>query len=69
MSRTQAATAVFLSAECHTDLVQSLYSHFLHRNADPGGMSVFVAAMEHGISDETIILLLAASPEYVRKSL
>jgi hypothetical protein len=63
-SRAAVAAEILFSTEAEQDLVNGLYQKLLHRQADSGGLSNFVAALQHGARDEDIILALAASAEY-----
>jgi uncharacterized protein GlcG (DUF336 family) len=52
------------STEYRQELVQSFYQQFLHRTADPNGLSVFVGALQFGDRDERVIAALIGSDEY-----
>src|SRR5262249_3239773 len=64
-SRTQVSSQVLGSAEYFTHLVQDFYTRFLHRAADPLGLTNAVNALEHGGTDETIIAGILGSDEYL----
>jgi hypothetical protein len=64
MSRPALVGAIESSLEYRTDLVQSLYSQFLHRNADSAGLNAFVTFLGAGGSVEQVASSMAGSPEY-----
>ncbi|HLJ93748.1 MAG TPA: DUF4214 domain-containing protein [Gemmataceae bacterium] len=64
LSRQAVAAGLLASAESNRLEVQSMYTQFLHRQADPGGLDTFTAALERGLSDEQLALLLLSSAEY-----
>ncbi len=37
---------------------------FLHRTADPGGLDAFTTALQRGVSNEQVALILMGSAEY-----
>ncbi len=47
-----------------THRVQGFYQTYLHRAADPAGMSALVGGLERGLRDETALALLLGSDEY-----
>jgi hypothetical protein len=63
-SPTQVAGAIITSHEYRQDLVQSYYSNFLGRDADSGGLNSWIAQLNSGTRDETIIAAIMGSPEY-----
>jgi hypothetical protein len=65
--RERIAEHVFATHEFRQDLVQSDYQRFLDRKADPGGLNAAVAALQNGLSDETLIAVLVGAPEYVAR--
>jgi hypothetical protein len=46
------------------DLVQAFYQHFLHRQADPGGLQNFVNDLGSGTTEEQVQETIVTSPEY-----
>jgi microcystin-dependent protein len=54
------------SNEYQTDVVQSLYQHYLHRPAEPAALQSGVAFLNGGGADESLAAILAGSPEYFR---
>ncbi len=65
MTRTQVAQAIYSSPEYQQDLVQSFYMRYLHRVADSVGLNLSTAALRLGRSDESVILAIVSSPEYL----
>jgi hypothetical protein len=64
IGRALVATAVVNSPEARTRLVQSFYAAYLHRAADPGGLTFWVGALAHGASREQVIAGFLGSVEY-----
>jgi len=64
LSRQAVAAAVLASLESDQLEVQNLYMQFLHRATDPGGLDTFTSALQHGLSDEQVALILVGSAEY-----
>jgi autotransporter-associated beta strand protein len=64
VSRTQIAEAIFHSAEYQQNLVQSYYSRFLKRPADPVGLIGLAGFLKQGIPDELVAAVLLGSDEY-----
>lgn len=62
---TRASVAVdFLSSqEYRTHLVQSDYTTFLQRAADPGGLAYWVNALNAGAKDQDLLAAIFGSPE------
>jgi hypothetical protein len=44
--------------------VQGLYTQFLRRPADTGGLAAFSGALERSVSEQGVIALLLSSEEY-----
>src|SRR5439155_3229415 len=63
-ARRNVAEQIFSTNEYRQDLVQSYYQRYLNRGADSGGLSAAVAALKNGLSDESLIAVIASSPEY-----
>jgi hypothetical protein len=63
-SRADVTADVFGSSEYLQDLVDSFYTRFLRRNADVAGMASFVAALQNGANQESVIATLTTSAEY-----
>jgi hypothetical protein len=58
------AAAVFASVESDHLEVQSLYIQFLDRAADSSGLDTFTNALQNGLSDQQVALILMGSGEY-----
>jgi hypothetical protein len=54
------------STEYRTNQVNNLYSHYLHRKADPGALQAFVSFLQAGGTIEQVADVLVASPEYLQ---
>jgi uncharacterized delta-60 repeat protein len=67
-SRSVVATFVMTSLESDQMEVQSLYSRFLRRTADHGGLDAFSSALQRGVSHELIIAALLGSDEYFSRA-
>jgi hypothetical protein len=52
------------SLEFRLDEVQIIYQHFLHRPADPGGLTAFANALGAGATIEQVDEAIVSSPEY-----
>jgi hypothetical protein len=52
------------SQEFHINAVNQLYASLLRRQADPGGLSAFVAALDHGATIDQVKEAILGSPEY-----
>ena len=66
LTRQQVGAVIFSSMEYFGDLVQGLYHRFLHRPADPTGLSNAVNALTSGaLTDEGVIAGLVGSDEYL----
>jgi FKBP-type peptidyl-prolyl cis-trans isomerase len=69
MSREAVAYQVLCSTEYRIDLVESYYSHFLHRGADLGGLESWVGqGLAAGMSDQDVIAGFVSSPEFESSS-
>ena len=64
LSRQAVAAAVLASLESDQLEVQNLYMQFLHRATDPGGLDAFTTALQRGVSNEQVALILMGSAEY-----
>jgi uncharacterized delta-60 repeat protein len=64
LSRQAVAAAVLASLESDRLEIQNLYMQFLHRAADPLGLSNFSNALQQGVPNEQVALLLMNSAEY-----
>jgi hypothetical protein len=73
----QAARAFLTSREYETALVnggpfnsapmwEGFYPEFLHRPADPAGLAAWVAALQNGMSDQTVLAAILGSAEGYR---
>jgi streptogramin lyase len=56
--------AIEASTEFRINLVQDLYQHYLHRQADDGGLQTFVNALAAGVTIEEVQAALIGSQEY-----
>jgi hypothetical protein len=54
---------IFSSPEYFSDIVQGQYQAALGRNADAGGLSSFVAGLQQGVSDQTVLAMILGSQE------
>src|SRR5207247_9029708 len=63
-SRQQVASALLHSAEAESDMVRSLYTQYLRRAGDDGGVDYFVSLMQHGSRPEDVAMQMVASDEY-----
>jgi hypothetical protein len=62
--RTQVAAGVLNSPEARGDQVTGYYQQFLHRSPDASGFASWVAVLNSGARDESIIAGFVGSPEY-----
>jgi hypothetical protein len=62
------ARDITASAEYRDDLVDSYYSGFLGRPADPGGLSSWVGQLQSGATDESVQAAILGSSEYYADS-
>jgi hypothetical protein len=62
-SRASVAVAFLTSPEYRTDLVQNDYTAFLHRAADPGGLTHWVNALNAGFTDQEVLAEILGSTE------
>jgi parallel beta-helix repeat protein len=62
-SRASVAVGFLTSQEYRTDLVQSDYTTFLHRAADPGGLAHWVNALNAAFTDQELLAAILGSPE------
>lgn len=63
MSRASVAAAFLTSHEYRTDLVQNDYLTFLNRAADPGGLTIWVNALNAAFTDRELLAAILGSPE------
>ena len=63
-TRTQVARMIESTFEYRADEADSLYSHYLHRQADPAGLAVFTNLLAQGVTLEQVSADIAGSPEY-----
>lgn len=62
--RVTVVLAIEQSLEYEQDVVASLYNRYLHRAADPGGLSFFSQLLSQGVSIEQVAAALAGSSEF-----
>jgi uncharacterized delta-60 repeat protein len=65
-SRTQVALDIEFSPEYTGRTVNALYAQYLHRTADPGGLSNSVNFLRSGGTIEQLIDILVSSPEFIQ---
>jgi hypothetical protein len=65
--RREVAASILLSMETTQDQVQRWYCQFLHRSADPIGLSALSKALPQGLADEQAIAVLVGSQEYLTR--
>jgi uncharacterized delta-60 repeat protein len=65
-SRTQVALDIEFSPEYTGRTVNALYAQYLHRTADPGGLSNSVNFLRSGGTIEQLIGILVSSPEFIQ---
>src|SRR5262249_5124794 len=58
------ALAILASRESDTLEVRNLYTQYLRRAADPGGLNNFVNALQAGLPNEAVIATLVGSQEF-----
>jgi hypothetical protein len=63
ISRLNVSTGFLTSQEYRTDLVQADYMTFLLRQADTGGLSSWVNALNGGATDQQVLAQIFGSPE------
>ena len=63
-STTAVAGAILTSPEAARDMVEAFFQTGLHRTADPTGLNGFSSALQHGMSDETVLATIVGSQEY-----
>ena len=61
------ALTVLTSAENCTPIVQADYQKYLLRAADSGGLASFVGVMQHGGSEDDVVITLASSAEFAAR--
>jgi hypothetical protein len=60
--------AIFGSTEARVHTVAGLYDRFLHRAADPGGLSFFVGLLQSGaVTEEQVAAVLLGSAEFASR--
>jgi hypothetical protein len=65
-ARRVVARGLTRSAEAFTDFVTAAYQNFLGRVPDGPGLTAWVAALQHGLTDEQLEAGFLAAPEYVQ---
>jgi hypothetical protein len=64
VGQTGVANEIIHSTEGLSRLVDSYYTKYLNRPADPGGESFWVASLQHGMTAEQVIASFLSSGEY-----
>ena len=64
IARDSVVRQIMGGSEYHTDVVQQLYSTYLHRAADPSGLSTYVSFLNQGGSIQQLRAILLGSDEY-----
>jgi len=64
-SRTLVALAILQSPEGIQEQVELMYLRMLRREADPGGLNTFTAALEAGLPSSLALALIMGSDEYL----
>jgi hypothetical protein len=64
VSPTTVVADIETSTEYRTDVVQGFYQHYLHRQADPGGLQAWVNAIAGGATFEQVQAGIVGSQEY-----
>jgi surface antigen len=67
-SRQQLALEIEAGAEYRTRLVQTMYTTFLHRSADPRGLNGWIAQLQNGAPDEQVLASIIGSDEYYSRA-
>jgi hypothetical protein len=68
MSRTAVAYQILTSPEYREDLVNGFFQEFLHRPADPTGMTFWTNQLSQGTTDQEVIAGIMSSTEYTSRS-
>jgi uncharacterized repeat protein (TIGR03803 family) len=58
------AGAILASLEAQTDAVQSYFTQYLNRSADPSGLNGFTTALQQGVSTDMVIASIVGSEEF-----
>jgi RHS repeat-associated protein len=66
-SRQQVVEQILSASEYQSDVVNGLYSKFLHRSADQTGLNADTDLLSQGSTDEQIAAILAGPDEYFQK--
>ncbi len=66
-SRTAVAAGIVQGPEARRHLIQGWYERYLHRPADPQGLSFFVQAVQNGVTPEGVAAAIAGSDEYATR--
>jgi hypothetical protein len=64
----EVAASILQSLESSQDQVQTWYSHYLHRAADPIGWETLSNALQRGFSDESAIEIIMGSEEHFARA-
>lgn len=68
LSRETAALAILNSVEAREQKVVSWFDTHFKRSADAGGLAYFLTFLNAGKTDESVLAMLLASPEYFQKT-
>lgn len=66
-SLAQVAALIFGSHEYHADVVAGIYEQLLDRQPDARGQQYWAGQLDHGVTEEQVIAVIAASDEYFGK--
>ena len=64
LDRATVSALILTSPEAQQDLVQADYQQYLHRPADPAGMSFWLSQVQQGKRDETLAASFLGSDEF-----
>jgi hypothetical protein len=68
VGRAGVANGVARSSEALARVVNSIYVRFLNRSVEPAAMTALVANMQHGMTEEQVIGIIVASPEFAGRA-
>lgn len=67
-TRVTVAEGIANSEENHMDLVRSYYTDLLHRPADAAGLAQWVAALDAGVPQASVVVAFLTSGEYIARA-